>query len=110
MISVLLAAASSELAAAAEYYESRQSGLGGEFIAAFNDAVQLLLTHSRAGQLLPESDHELREFPLARFPFQLIYLLRRDELVIVAIAHNRRRPFYWNSRVQEASAMYRLAA
>jgi len=33
-----------------------------------------------------------------RFPYQVVYRLSAEEIVIVAIAHLKRRPFYWRKR------------
>ena len=32
-------------------------------------------------------------------PFSLVYILRGDDIEIVAVAHGRRRPSYWRSRL-----------
>ena len=34
-----------------------------------------------------------------RYPFTLVYLLRGDGIEVVAVAHGRRRPGYWRSRL-----------
>jgi hypothetical protein len=34
-----------------------------------------------------------------RYPFSLVYILRGDDVEIVAVAHGRRRPGYWRSRL-----------
>jgi len=34
-----------------------------------------------------------------RFPFTIIYAIDTNEVVVVAVAHQRRRPFYWRARV-----------
>ena len=39
-----------------------------------------------------------RAFGLKRFPYQLVYRLTTDAVVIVAIAHERRDPRYWRGR------------
>ena len=33
------------------------------------------------------------------FPFSLVYVRRDDEVEIIAVAHGRRRPGYWRSRL-----------
>jgi toxin ParE2 len=33
-----------------------------------------------------------------RFPYSVIYALENDELVVLAIAHQHRKPFYWRDR------------
>lgn len=34
-----------------------------------------------------------------RFPYRVVYLVHEDELVIVAYAHDRREPGYWDRRM-----------
>ena len=43
-----------------------------------------------------------RRIILRGFPFQLVYLYRADAAVVVAFAHQRRRPGYWRNRVDRA--------
>jgi hypothetical protein len=33
-----------------------------------------------------------------RFPYRVVYRNRPDEIVVVAVAHLRRRPGYWKNR------------
>ncbi len=40
-----------------------------------------------------------RRYVLRRFPFNIIYLLDADCIVVVAVAHQKRRARYWISRV-----------
>jgi hypothetical protein len=35
---------------------------------------------------------------VARFPYSIVYKQDPDKIVIVAIAHQRRRPGYWQRR------------
>lgn len=35
---------------------------------------------------------------LRRFPYHLIYTVEGDELIVTAVAHHKRRPFYWSRR------------
>lgn len=39
-----------------------------------------------------------RAFGLKRFPYQLVYRLTTDTVVIVAIAHEKRDPRHWRGR------------
>jgi hypothetical protein len=41
----------------------------------------------------------IRRFLLARFPFAIGYIVGADEIVVLAIAHLRRRPGYWLARL-----------
>lgn len=42
--------------------------------------------------------HQSRRFPLDGYPYNLIYRLAQDALIVVALAHQRRRPGYWVGR------------
>jgi len=39
-----------------------------------------------------------RRILLRRFPYQIVYRLKPDGIVVVAVAHLKRRPGYWKSR------------
>ncbi len=36
---------------------------------------------------------------VAKFPYSIVYLELDDEILILAVAHLRRRPAYWRSRI-----------
>ncbi len=40
-----------------------------------------------------------RRIVLKRFPYDVVFLLDRDRVVILAYAHHSRRPGYWRERV-----------
>ena len=66
----------------------------------FGDAVDAagnqLVEFPRSGQMLRGG---FRRILLDRFPYQLIYRVEGDEIVIYAVAHQKRRPGYWRKRV-----------
>jgi hypothetical protein len=35
---------------------------------------------------------------IAAFPYSLMYTVLDDSVLVLAIAHHRRRPFYWHGR------------
>jgi plasmid stabilization system protein ParE len=39
-----------------------------------------------------------QECPVVRFPFRIVYRVAPDRIVVVAIAHSKRRPGYWRGR------------
>jgi plasmid stabilization system protein ParE len=45
------------------------------------------------------AEHGTRKFVLQRFPFNVFYRSGEAEIIIVAVAHHRRRPGYWSDRV-----------
>jgi plasmid stabilization system protein ParE len=40
-----------------------------------------------------------RRYNLNRFPYYLPYAIENDQIVILAIAHNSRKPGYWKNRI-----------
>lgn len=50
----------------------------------------------------PLAEHKTRKFVLQLFPFNIFYLLTGSEIVIVAVAHQRRRPGYWQGRLSNS--------
>ena len=89
--------ASEELAEAVRWYETRRAGLGGEFFDAVVTTLALIETSPEIG-LRFSTDGLTRRTLVARFPYQVVYRLRPAEIVIVAIAHLKRRPGYWKNR------------
>ena len=80
---------------AADYYDAEHKGLGLLFI----DVVSRAVTQIRE---FPESCEVVRARnrakPLDGFPYSVIYSFVDGHVRILAIAHHRRRPFYWSAR------------
>ncbi|WP_366760137.1 type II toxin-antitoxin system RelE/ParE family toxin [uncultured Thiodictyon sp.] len=89
-------AARRELAEAVRYYNAERTGLGNEFRDKAWEAVERIKTFPTAWQAL---DGSIRRCQLERFPYGLIYSVRRTEIVIIAVAHLHREPQYWRSRI-----------
>lgn len=66
---------------------------------AFAQTIQNAMSRIReAPNTFPVSDHGTRKFVVQRFPFNIFYRVSETEIVIVALAHQKRRPGYWSSR------------
>jgi toxin ParE1/3/4 len=91
-------AAELELTEAAEEYEAKFQGLGNEFLLEVERISSVLLELPSLGEKL---DPIHRRMPLRRFPYALIFRHDRNVIRIVAVAHRRRRPRYWQPRVQD---------
>lgn len=88
--------AEQEFVEAAAYYERNVTGLGERFGSEVRHAIERLLEYPELGVPM---DVDLRRLMLTRFPYFLIYSFTTDLLRVVAVAHARRRPGYWQSRV-----------
>ena len=88
--------AEQEFVEAAAYYERAVTGLGERFGSEVRYAIEQLLEYPELG---PPIDANLRRLILTRFTYFLIYSFTADVLRVIAVAHARRRPGYWRSRV-----------
>jgi len=84
-----------ELLAAVDYYDSASPGLGEEFLADVEDAVSRIRSFPGHGS---PSMGGTRRVILRRFPFDVVYLEDEGGGVIIAVAHQRRSPRYWENR------------
>jgi toxin ParE1/3/4 len=95
----VLPEAEEELAAAAEWYEGKRTGLGVELIAivdrAFDEVQDAPLSYAlwRAGR-------SYRRKILTRFPYVVFFRTDGDDVEIIAVAHAKRRPGFWLERVR----------
>lgn len=86
-----------ELAEAALYLDEARTGYGDRFVVAFAKARDFLLQYPNSGRLAGDGT---RRMALTGFRYNVVYVVRDDVLFIVAIAHYRRRPGYWRSRLR----------
>ncbi|MDA1314667.1 MAG: type II toxin-antitoxin system RelE/ParE family toxin [Acidobacteria bacterium] len=92
-------AAEHELLNEISYLELRAAGLGRRLFQAVSRAERLLAKYPEsAAEILPG----IRRQPLRGFSYSLIYAMSDDGLLVLAVAHHRRRPNYWAERVSES--------
>ena len=87
-----------ELLAEVAYYNTKEMGLGGRFIAAVEDATARALAYPLTGT--PASVNTQRMF-LKDFRVALVYRPDKDGIVVFALAHHARHPGYWQNRIED---------
>jgi hypothetical protein len=81
-----------------DYYESRSAGLGAELEDEIDAVFETILQFPQAAPQWKERP-DRRVAALDRFPFTLVYQIKFDEIVVLALAvHTSRRPGYWSRR------------
>jgi len=84
-----------ELKEAARYYESKVDGLGFAFL----DEVERVVNPIRDNpESAPRIYKVVRRKILRGFPYSIMYSIVDDSIRILAIANQKRRPFYWRDR------------
>jgi len=86
-----------ELLEARDYYDEQRRGYGERFVEAVEREFELLLQFENIGKSVGGG---VRRRTLSHWPYGVYYRLRGDELIIIAVAHHRRRPGYWRSRLR----------
>jgi toxin ParE1/3/4 len=89
-----LAGAEKELFGSADRYNEVRPGLGDDFLrevrAALEDIAEYPIRWPTSGPA--------NKRVLSRFPFTIHYRFDSEVLTVVAVAHQKRRPFYWARR------------
>ena len=89
------AEAESELQAEATYYEQHTKGLGERFSLEVEAAVRVACLFPYIGSLYKYGTR--RVYP-RKFPFSVVYVVRSEEVLVLAIAPFSKKPGYWRSR------------
>lgn len=93
-------AAADEAEAAVDWYENERPGLGRRFQQTLDVGLDLLEDGTVPGVPMPGALGEagVRRLVLRRFPYDIVFFPRDDEIVVLAFAHHSRRPAYWRHR------------
>ncbi len=92
----LLEPAQAELDEAIAWYADQAPGLGDAFLIETLKALKLIDQFPQAWH--PLSPH-IRRCRLKRFPYSVIYTLDDTDVLVLAVAHQHRKPGYWRSRL-----------
>ena len=93
--------AAEDLAEEVQYYNDASPGLGLRYLAEARAATRLIERHPR---LAPIVAGEIRAKHLIRFPHTLLYFVGSDEIVILAVAHQRQDLSRWLEIVRSRRA------
>lgn len=93
-------AAGAEVIAAAEYYEGLVAGLGHEFMARIEEALRdIAAGPARWPPALGGSvGTAVRSRSTRSFPYSVVYLHDREDVIVLAYPHDRQGPGYWQGR------------
>ena len=90
-----LPAAEEEFLREIEFLEGRSRGLGRRFIGEVHKAEGLIAQFPLSA---PEVAPGIRKYVLRTFQYSLFYSPQPDHVLILAVAHHKRRPNYWKDR------------
>lgn len=89
-------AAEEELLNEIGYLELQAQGLGRRFFAEIRRAEGRIVRFPQSAQ---EIRPGIRKAILRTFQYSLLYAIEPEEILVLAVAHHRRRPGYWAGRL-----------
>jgi plasmid stabilization system protein ParE len=89
--------AQKELDDAVLYYEMEQSGLGQRFRSIVRKTIDRIEKYPTSW---PIERGEVRKCFVHKFPYKILYSVQKQSIVILAIAHQHRKPGYWIERLR----------
>lgn len=85
-----------EFADAARYYHWEEPGLEQDFIEEVGRTVAKIIEDPERHR---QFDPPFRKLKTERFPYQVVYVIDHEVVLIVAIMHQSRKPGYWKQRL-----------
>lgn len=88
-------AVANEIKGSYNWYEEKLQGLGDKFLSELEDGFTAI-------QNFPDTwatfQYTFKRYILNKFPFSIIYKASNEEIFIIAVMHNSRKPTYWLDR------------
>ena len=82
-----------DLEEARNWSESRQAGLGSDFLVEVESILELLEQNPK---IFPVRSESVRGGPLRRFPYLIFYRIQDLSVEVIAIANTSRKPRQWD--------------
>lgn len=84
-----------ELDGAVRFYELEYSGLGKRFKEEIKKAALRIAEYPQAWSV---ERRNIRKCLLHKFPYKLLYSIEENHILVIAVAHQHRKPDYWIDR------------
>ena len=97
----ILEEAFEEASEAAVWYEKEYEGLGYDFFEAVEAAFDIIEDKALPLSPMPNKINLIgvKRLILKRFPFDIVVLEHSTKTIIIAVAHQARKPGYWRDRI-----------
>ena len=86
-----------EFIEAIAFYEESREGLGLRLSREVYATINRVTSGPNAW---PRISENTRRCFTRRFPYGVVYEIREDDILIIAVAHSSREPFYWRTRIK----------
>lgn len=83
---------------ALEFYTEVSVKLGNQFTSEVERIVDHICEYPEAAQKI-DDQVGVRRIVIHQFPFAIVYAVKTDVIIILAVMHTSRRPGYWKNRL-----------
>jgi len=90
--------ASEDYDAAYAWYHSHGIGIANDFEREIERCLRLIEENPLRW---PKYDAQRRRMVVRKFPYCIIYEIIDGQIIVIAVAHGRRRPYYWREGIGE---------
>ena len=88
--------AEADIAEAYQYYEDCRPNLGSTFLICIDETISRIERNPRQNRVIGK---DIRRALVKRFTYGVFYTLNGNEIIVLAVAHARRNPAHWQSRL-----------
>ena len=92
-----LQSARREMQGAIQYYDRQRFGLGQELAAELDTVLERIASDPTSYEQVEPGVFRLST---RRFPYAVVYVVRSEGVLVVAVQHGKRRPGYWKRRLR----------
>ncbi len=90
---VISSRAELEITEAIEWYEKIEKSLGLSFLDNLDQAISAVIKNP---EMYPVIFKNVRRILIKKFPYSIFYHLTKNEIVVLAVFHEKRNPTNWN--------------
>jgi toxin ParE1/3/4 len=92
---VISASARQDFLEAVDHYDRESISAGSRFAEQINATIELMRERPMIGRV---NEYGERQFKVETFPYSIIYQLEPRRILVMAIAHHKRKPGYWRDQ------------
>ena len=85
-----------ELFETRDYYDDLVYKLGERFIIEVERCLNIIKTNPLAYPVIKQNVHKA---VIIKFPFSILYQIEKDNIYVLAVMHQKRKPKYWAERI-----------
>jgi toxin ParE2 len=86
-----------EIEEAFEWYRRENPRIADQFLSEIGLSIKRILSNPK---LYPPYTENTRRRVLGSFPYSVVYVMNEETILIVSVAHARRREGYWSKRMR----------